>query len=154
MGSLRRRLNRAGFPLTSVTATAAAFALISAGPARAANACETERPYWTPGAPATVLDELIHLAMSPLTIGLAILTVLAVRFRSKWGGLIVCLMWSFLASILAFGWVPAGRAELRAAAITEGCIGSPALFIGLVAAICVAMILFTTPPERRDPSKE
>ena len=151
MGSLRGRIMpfRLGrLPLASgvvfLSTTAPAFASI----------CETERPLWTPGSPATALDEFYHLAMSPASLLLLALTILAVRFRSQWGGLIVVVLWSLLVSMLAFGWGPQSHVEALQAARLEGCAGSPALFIGLVAAICLAMILYTTPPQRRDTSQE
>ena len=37
---------------------------------------------------------------------------------------------------------------LRAPGMAEGCIGSPALFIAAAAAICVAIVFRTKPPER------
>jgi hypothetical protein len=30
--------------------------------------------------------------------------------------------------------------------MAEGCVGSPALFIGIIAAICVGTIFYTAPP--------
>lgn len=133
----------------------AAFALMVTMPTPAlAGACEAERPFWVPGSPATALDEFVHLALSPASIILLLLTAIAVRFRSQWGGLAVLVLWSILVSVLAFGWGPQSRAEALQSARLEGCLGSPVLFIGLVAVICLAMILYTTPQQRRDTSQE
>ena len=44
--------------------------------------------------------------------------------------------------------------EARLEAVKEGCIGSPTLFIGVVAAICVAMILYTAPRAERADTRE
>ena len=114
-----------------------------------AEVCDKVRPFWTPGTPATAVDEALHLAASPLTLVLLVGTALAVRFRSAWGGLAVVCCWSALVGLIAFvpGFFSSGVHQLG---VQEGCIGSPALFIGVVAAICVATILYTA-PNRRDP---
>ena len=73
-------------------------------------------------------------------------TVVALKFRSKWGALIVCVLWSFFVSGLTLFDMTGG---LRTAAMAEGCIGSPTVFIVIVAATCVALILHTAPrPEK------
>lgn len=134
---------------------AAALALVVAMATPAlAGVCEAERPFWSPGSPATALDEFVHLALSPASIILLLLTAIVVRFRNQWGGLAVLVLWSLLVSVLAFGWGPQSRADVLQSARLEGCIGSPVLFIGLVAVICLAMILYTTPQQRRDTSQE
>ncbi|MEL6809133.1 MAG: hypothetical protein AAFO97_15275 [Pseudomonadota bacterium] len=121
--------------------------LIAALPTSArAEVCDKVRPFWTPGAQATSLDELIGLMATPPSLVLLVLTALAVRFRHQWGALVVVLAWTAWVSVIAF--VGFGG-ETQALAMAEGCIGSPALFIAVVTAICVGMILYTAPRETR-----
>ncbi len=54
--------------------------------------------------------------------------------------------WTFWVSLISMA-DPTGTREIARA---EGCIGSPTLFIALVAAICVATILYTASLTRRD----
>lgn len=151
MGSIRGRVT--GLFAFRFFFFAGAIYLTAASPAFA-SVCETERPFWTTDSQATAVDEFVHLALSPASLLLLALTVLAVRFRSQWGGLVVLVLWSLLVSMLAFGWGPQSYLETLQAARLEGCAGSPALFIGLVAAICLAMIIYTTPQQRRDTPQE
>lgn len=106
-----------------------------------AEICEKVRPTWTPGTQATAWGELIALMGTPPSLVLLLLTALAIRFRHQWGALIVTVIWTVWVSLVAMS----GPDETRQAAINEGCIGSPTLFIAAVAAICVAMILYTVP---------
>lgn len=122
----------------------ATLALIMPSSALAA-VCTTERPGWD-GTPANAISEALFLASSLPAIVLIVATALALRFRSKWGGLAVVSGWSILISLRVFGTDPTGT---RQKATIEGCIGSPTLFIALVAAICIATILYTAPTERR-----
>ena len=132
MGPLRRGL------------TAAPFLLLPG--AAVAEVCDKVRPLWAPGAPATAWDEFLGLIATPPSLVLLVLSALAVRFRHQWGALVVVVLWSAWVSLVALS----APDEIRAAAIAEGCIGSPVLFIGVVAAICVAMILYTTPRQGRE----
>ena len=126
-----------------------AMALLTPSLARA-DVCDKERPFWDPETgPATALDEALHFAASPLTIALLVATALAVRFKSAWGGLAVVCGWSGLVGLITFA-PSMDLASIRHAAIEEGCIGSPALFIALVAAISVATIIYTSPRSARD----
>ncbi|WP_089279415.1 hypothetical protein [Antarctobacter heliothermus] len=122
----------------------AALALIWPSSALA-EVCSTERPGWD-GTPATAISEALFLASSLPAVLLIVATALALRFRSKWGGLAVVSGWSILITLRVFGTDPTGT---RQKATIEGCIGSPTLFIALVAAICIATILYTAPTERR-----
>jgi hypothetical protein len=125
------------------------FALISGTllPAGAwAEVCDKVRPFWTPGTEATALNELIHLAASPASLLLLLLSALAIAFRSQWGGLLVVIFWTIWVSVILY--VETGG-EVRQIAVAEGCVGSPTLFIAAVTAICVAMILYTTPRPSR-----
>lgn len=108
-----------------------------------AQSCAEQRPGWD-GTPVSAVQEAVFLATSPAALVLFLATVAAVRFRSSWGGLVVVLGWTALVTFLTM-LAPASRK----AAFAEGCVGNPALFIGLIAAICVGMIFCTAPPKSR-----
>lgn len=110
-----------------------------------AETCAVLRPNWTPGAPATALQEAIHLMTRLPMLVLLFASLLVVFKRHHWGALAVVVMWSLLVSIVTFVKDP----FVTEAIVAEGCIGSPALFIGAVTAICTAMILLTLPRETR-----
>jgi len=132
MGPLRRRL------------TAAALLIVAAGPA-AADTCARMRPGWN-GEPVSVFGEFVFLAQSPIVLVLILLTAVALRFRSEWGGLAVVVGWS-IATYLVTDW---GRGnEMQTAAMEEGCVGSPALFIAVAAALCIGVVLYTAPIGKR-----
>jgi cellobiose-specific phosphotransferase system component IIC len=115
-----------------------------------AGVCETERPFWDSAAgPATALDEALHLAASPLALALLVATALAVRFRNSWAGLAVVCGWSGLVALVTFAPAAGPATGSRQQAIQEGCIGSPALFIAVVAAISVATVIYTSPRQQR-----
>ncbi len=135
MGSLRR-----GLIATFVLMPSSAWAEV----------CDKMRPNWVPGTDATVWTEMIGLFSSVPSIALLIATALVVRFRSAWGGVVVTVLWTGLISLLVFS----APDEARLQAVKEGCIGSPTLFIGVVAAICVAMILYTAPRAERADKRE
>lgn len=102
--------------------------------------CAMQRPGWD-GAPVSALQEALFLASSPAALVLFAGTVLALRFKTQWGALAVVVGWTAFVTFLTM-LVPASRK----AALAEGCVGSPALFIGIIAAICVGMIFYTAPP--------
>lgn len=128
MGPVRRRIS------------AAALALVP-GPA-AAETCATLRPRWSGEAPATALTEALHLATTPVTALLVVVTALALWRRSQWGALGATVGWSVYAGVLGFRTPPADG-------VAEGCVGSPALFIAVATAICMATILYTAPKARQ-----
>ena len=74
------------------------------------------------------------------SVAAAVLAALVLRFRSQWGVLAAVVGWSAWISAVALSAPDATRQQ----AIAEGCIGSPVLFIIVVAAICGAMILYTS----------
>ena len=116
-----------------------------AGPALA-ETCAQIRPNWN-GGPVSGLQEAIALTATAPVLALLIASAAAIRFRTQWGGLAVVVLWTGYVSLLSFG-------NLRAEAQAEGCIGSPALFIAAVAAICVGMIIYTAPVKRGPPDGE
>ncbi|MEX0337451.1 MAG: hypothetical protein AB3N11_00275 [Arenibacterium sp.] len=129
------------------TPTLMALALLWPGTARA-EVCDKERPFWdSANGPATAIDEALHLAASPLAIALLVATALAIRFKSSWGGLIVVCGWSALVGLVTY--LGSTDPDVEQAALAEGCIGSPALFIAAVAAISVATIIYTSPRKSR-----
>lgn len=114
---------------------AAAALLPGAAPA---GVCDRVRPYWQPGSPATAWDELLGLMATPPSLALLLLSALVLRWRHSGGALAVTVLWSLWVSVAVFR----GTAdEIRQRAVAEGCIGSPALFILAVAALCAAMVL-------------
>lgn len=119
--------------------------------AASAEVCDKVRPLWTPGTEATVWTEMIALMGTPPSLVLLILTAVAVRFRHEWGALVLVLLWTGWISMVVFY---GSDGDIQAAAVAEGCIGSPTLFIAAVAAICVGMILYVAPPFGRDPNSE
>ncbi|MEP3917146.1 hypothetical protein [Ascidiaceihabitans sp.] len=129
MGSLRRGLILAALPTSAL-----------------AEVCDKVRPHWVPGSPATAFTEMIALFGTPPSLVLLVATALVLRFRSKWGGLGVTVAWAAWVSVVSM--VGAGDAVQQQATL-EGCVGSPALFILAVAAICIATILYTSPRSTR-----
>ena len=105
-----------------------------------AEVCDKERPLWD-GTQATAVSEAIALFGSPLGLILLLITAIAIRFRSAWGGLAATVGWTVFVSITVAS-DPTGITE---SAIREGCIGPPTLFIALSIAICIATILYTAP---------
>lgn len=110
-----------------------------------AEVCEKIRPRWVPGTQATTITEATHLFTTLPSVILLVLSVLVVVKRSQWGGLGTVVLWSGFVSVIAFVKDP----FVGEAALAEGCIGSPALFIAAVTAICIAIILYTLPRETR-----
>lgn len=111
-----------------------------------AQSCADQRPGWTPGTEVSALAEAIALFSSPVALILLIATVLCFRFRHQWGALVVVVCWTGVVSLIAF--TGAGG---RAAGMAEGCIGSPTLFIAIVAALSVGLILYTAPRPDKGP---
>ncbi len=108
-----------------------------------AEVCDKMRPGWN-GAPVTAFGEFLYLLQTPVVLLLIVATALAVRFRSEWGGLVVVIGWS-LSTFLATGW---GDGAVRAAGVTEGCMGNSTLFIAFAALVCVGVVLYTAPLKR------
>lgn len=152
MGPLRGRVSadRSGLPfgqplrrLPRATALCLAVALFPQ--AALAEVCDKVRPLWNPAeGPAGALNEALHFATIPVSLVLLLATAIALRFRSSWGGLAAVCGWSALVFVIVFGDAqdPTGIVPMARA---EGCIGSPALFIALVAAICVGTVVYTAP---------
>ncbi|MEM6409522.1 MAG: hypothetical protein AAF700_14050, partial [Pseudomonadota bacterium] len=107
--------------------------------------CADVRPSWEPGTPVTAWAEAIQLFSAPPALALIIASAIAIRTRSQWGALLTVLLWTGLIALVTF----ASERLYGSLTIAEGCIGSPALFIAAVTAICTAMILYTLPRETR-----
>ncbi|WP_131802532.1 hypothetical protein [Yoonia litorea] len=103
------------------------------------------RPGWD-GTPVSAFQELVFLAQSPIVLILILLTAVALRFRSEWGGLACVVGWS-IATYLVTDW--SGGSATGTAAATEGCVGSPVLFITFAAALCIGVVLYTAPLGKR-----
>lgn len=116
-------------------------------PAWAQDACATIRPGWD-GMPVSAWQEAMTLFSSPIALILLVASAFVIRFRSSWGAMAACLAWSFLITAVTF-FDPTGG--MRTAADAQGCVGSPSIFIALVAALSVGMILYTgRPPNEGD----
>jgi len=115
MGPVRRGLIRAALLAAS---------LPNAAWAQGAQVCDQQRPGWD-GTPVSGLDEALQLMASPLSLIAIGATLLALRFRSQWGGVAVVVLWTGLVSMIT--------------------MFEPTLFIAAVAAICVATIIYTAP---------
>ena len=107
-----------------------------------ADICSTLRPNWD-GGPVSAWSELLHLAQTPIVIALLITTLLVLRFRSQWGGLAVVVGWSFVTYLSL-------SSNIQQTAASEGCVGNPALFIAVVALLCIGVVLYTAPLPRRE----
>ncbi|MDU8944421.1 hypothetical protein [Ovoidimarina sediminis] len=123
----------------------ATLALMLAPLPALAEVCDKVRPLWEPGAPATGWDELLGLMATPPSLALLILSAAAIRFGHQWLVLTAVVGWSIWVSFVAMSAPDA----IRQQAIAEGCIGSPVLFIIVVAAICGGMILYTSRRAKR-----
>lgn len=110
-----------------------------------AEVCEKVRPGWD-GTEATMVSETITQFSTVPALLLLLASAVAIRFRSQWGVATVVVLWTIWVSVVAFFDATGG---MRDAAMTEGCIGAPVLFILVIAAICIGMIVYTFPPPRR-----
>ena len=108
-----------------------------------AEVCSVIAPAWD-GTPVSMFGELFSLFMSPISLVLLALTMISLRFRSQWSGLVTVVFWSGFVTLITM----ADPTGMRVAGQTEGCIGSPALFIAAVAAICIGIVLYTAPAKR------
>lgn len=111
-----------------------------------AEVCDRIRPDWD-GQAVSVWEETLALMGTPVSLLLLLATVLVLRFRSSWGALAVFVGWSFAVASFTFldgtgGLLPAARAE--------GCVGSPALFVGVVLLISAGMMLYVNRPKDKD----
>lgn len=127
MGSLRRGLIAAALTVSPSAASAAV--------------CSKVRPFVETGEMGTAFTELVSLMGTPPSLILLVLSALAIRFCWQWAALGVVVLWSVWVSLIAM----AAPDDTLLLAIEEGCVGPPTLFIGLVAAICGGMMLYTAP---------
>lgn len=115
--------------------------ILFASPTRAfAEVCDKVAPGWD-GTQVNAFQEMISLFLSPISLVLLALTLISLRFRSQWSGLVTVVFWSGFVTLITM----ADPTGLRVPAHAEGCVGSPALFIALVAAICIGTVLYTAP---------
>ena len=111
-----------------------------------AEVCDKVRPLWEPGAPATAFGEMIALFGTPPSLILLVASALVLRFRHKWAGLAVVVLWSTWLTLVT---VVSAKDDIQQQAVIEGCVGSPTLFIAAVAAICIGIVLYTSPRDTR-----
>ncbi len=138
MGPVRGRL----------IAGSSVLASLFAAPAWA-EVCDKARPNWD-GAPVGAVGEAVSLFVSPAGLLLLALSLVALRFRFQWVGLAAVILWTIFITVITM----ADPTQMRVAAMAEGCVGPPTLFIALAAAICVAIVLWTKPRTQNDPPPE
>lgn len=119
------------------------LALLLPSPAFA-EVCDKVRPGWD-GTAVGPLQEALYLFMTPPALFLIVTSLLVIRLRHQWGALAVVVLWTILITLVTMA-DPTGLQEM---ARIEGCMGSPTLFIGIVAAICGGMIVYTAPRSER-----
>ena len=107
-------------------------------------ACDSFRPEWDGGS-VSAISEALLLFQTPAALVLLLASALVLRFRSAWGALAVFVGWSMLVSAFTF-FDPTGGT--RSAAMAEGCVGSPTLFIAIALGISVGLILYTGQPTK------
>ncbi|WP_299286381.1 hypothetical protein [uncultured Tateyamaria sp.] len=110
-----------------------------------AEACAILRPDWD-GTSVSAIGEAVGLLTAPMGLFLLAATVMAVLVRSQWGGLVAVLLWTAFITFVTM----ADSDGQRPAAMAEGCVGPPTLFIAAAAAICVAVVLYTMPHKSGD----
>ena len=113
-----------------------------------AEVCDKMRPNWVPGTEATMITEAIALSMTIPSLVLFLATLACYRFRLQWPSLAVVVGWTIWVSLIAF----LQPDDQRALATAEGCIGSPALFIAIAAALSVGLIFYTAPRAQTEKS--
>jgi hypothetical protein len=121
------------------------IAALLPAPALAGEACAALRPGWE-GDPVGPWREAVLLFGAPASLVLLAASMVVLRLRSAWGAVAACAAWSVLLSFYTH-FDPAE--QLRRAAAAEGCVGAPTVFILAVAALCVAMVLYTGIPARK-----
>jgi len=105
-----------------------------------AEVCDKIRPDWD-GKAVTAVGEALYLFSTVPSLTLMIATAFAIRFRNKWGALVVVVLWSIYATVVSF----ADPTGVRDFAIQEGCVGPNTLFIVAIGIICVGLVLYTSP---------
>lgn len=129
MGPVRRGLTLALLPTSAL-----------------AEVCDKERPNWD-GAPVSTFSEALVLFSSIPAVLLLCASVGVFRFRLKKTAVGVVVLWTIFVSFVA---MPTAQ-SMRLASIAEVCVGSPTLFIALVATLCLGIILHTSPtPKQND----
>lgn len=104
-----------------------------------AEVCDKERPGWDPASgPVTQLDELLHVALSPLGLVAALIFVGALMLRRTWGYVGGTVALTAIAALIFAGWFdPTGITE---AATREGCMALPALPIFAVLTLALTLL--------------
>ena len=116
MNSLTRTLHRFSFAFSSCLVASPAFAEV----------CDKERANWS-GEKIGMFGEFANFYLSYLGVFVILTFAVALFFQRTWLFAMVAILNLGLASVLiAEWWVPF---EVRTAAITEGCVGSPVLII-------------------------
>ncbi len=144
MGLICQRDGGRGDGAAERRAASLAAGLILLPGAAAAEVCDKTRPDWD-GTPQSMISEAIGLFLSPAGLFLCAAMAMALVFRHAMGTAIVALLWSFFITALVMGLDD----PIRAAAVNEGCVAPPTLFIAASTAICLAAVTYTFRREKR-----
>ena len=110
-----------------------------------AGVCETLSPGWVPGTSVSILQQTITMLAMPVSLALLIASALMFRLKAQWGSLAVIIGWA--------AWITALTTDsaiaTRHAARLEGCAASPALFFAFAVAVCIGLVLYTSPLKNR-----
>ncbi len=111
-----------------------------------AGVCETLNPDWVAGTSVSLLRQTISMLAMPVSLLLLVASAVMFRLRAQWGALVVIIGWA--------GWITALTTQTaiaaRHAAQLEGCAASPALFFAIAVAVCIGLVLYTSPIRNRD----
>lgn len=111
-----------------------------------AGVCETLNPDWVAGSSVSLLQQTISMLAMPVSLLLLIASAVMFRLRAQWGALAVIIGWA--------SWITALTTQTaiaaRRAAQLEGCAASPALFFAIAVAVCIGLVLYTSPIRGRD----
>lgn len=151
MGSVRRRvsgilqnsvLENSNFPSRFLARKRLLAGLVVLPSPAFAQSCKDLRPDWD-GLPVSALTEAILLFTTPLSLILLLASALVLRFRSNAGTVLLVIGWSVQVYLVTFV-LPSDTAR------TEGCLGSPTLFIVLASAIAIGAVIYTGPATKPD----
>ena len=88
-----------------------------------------------------MLDEFVALFFNPVILVIVALTLVALLIKRRTLDWVFVALWSLLALTIGFDYYGPVLDDIRWAAMGEGCIGSPLLFVALAIAICATLIL-------------
>ena len=100
-----------------------------------AEVCDKERPDWSPlDSPQTAISELVMFLTGPIGIFISLMTIANLCLNTRWFSIFML----GLSLLLTFSIMVESSNHITLAAIREGCMASPVLFILFLIAICDA----------------